>query len=61
VNECMDTICDQLLEEISLKAMLELDDGSNQKSYSPLIEEELVAYENSTNKFHSSSFLFHER
>ena len=56
MNECMDTICDQLLEDISLKVMLELDDGSNQKSYFPLTEEQLVAYENSTNQFHSSSF-----
>jgi len=35
VDEGMDLACEQLLDEISLKLMLELDDGLTRKTYFP--------------------------
>jgi hypothetical protein len=44
VGVALDQGCEQLLNEISLKVMLEADDGATLKTYSPLMEEELAAY-----------------
>jgi hypothetical protein len=44
VGVALDQACEQLLNEISLKVMLEADDGATLKTYSPLMEEELAAY-----------------
>ena len=60
VNEALDLACEQLLNEISFKVMLESDNGSPRTTYSPPTEEELEAYYNkvnATNKIHSSSFV----
>jgi hypothetical protein len=57
VNEALDLACEQLLNEISFKVMLESDNGSPRTTYSPPTEEELEAYYNkvnATNKIHSS-------
>jgi len=40
----LDLACQQLLDEISLKVMLESDDGLTRKTYSPPTEEELADY-----------------
>jgi hypothetical protein len=42
--EALDLACDKLLNEISIKVMLEPHDGDSKKIYSPLTEEELDSY-----------------
>jgi hypothetical protein len=42
--EALDLACDKLFNEISIKVMLEPDDGTSRKSYTPLTEEELGSY-----------------
>lgn len=63
VNEALDTACEELINEISIRVMLEPDDGTLRKNYTPLSEEELTAYNNlvnSPNKLQPSSvFLTH--
>jgi hypothetical protein len=44
IQEALDLACEQLFEEISIKVMLEKDDGMDKKNYDPLTEEELAAY-----------------
>jgi hypothetical protein len=58
VHEAIDLACEQLLQEISTKVMLDADDGSARKSYSPLTDEELANYNmlvNSSNNFFAST------
>jgi hypothetical protein len=43
-REALDLACDKLFNEISIKVMLEPDDGTSRKSYTPLTEEELGSY-----------------
>ena len=64
VHEAIDLACEQLLQEISTKVMLDADDGSARKSYSPLTDEELANYNmlvNSSNNFLRPLFLHHRR
>jgi hypothetical protein len=59
--EALDLACDKLFNEISIKVMLESDDGTSRKSYTPLTEEELGSYNtqvDSTAKVHPSSVFF---
>jgi hypothetical protein len=58
VGEALDQACDQLLNEISIKIMLESNNRATRKTYFPLIEEELAAYNtlvDSPNHIHPSS------
>jgi hypothetical protein len=58
IEEGLDLPCEQLFNEISIKVMLEPDDGVTKEIYSPLTEEELAAYNalvDSPNKIHPSS------
>jgi hypothetical protein len=58
IEEGLDLSCEQLFNEISIKVMLEPDDGVTKEICSPLTEEELTAYNalvNSPNKIHPSS------
>jgi hypothetical protein len=58
VEEGLDMACEQLFNEISIKVMLEPDDGPTRENYSPLTEEELAAFNacvDSPNKIHPSS------
>jgi hypothetical protein len=58
VEEGLDMACEQLFNEISIKVMLEPDDGPTRENYSPLTEEELAAINarvDSPNKIHPSS------
>jgi len=60
VNECLDLAVDDLLNEMSWKVMLAADDGADRKTYSPLTEEEISAYnilKKASNNFHRSSFV----
>jgi hypothetical protein len=43
-REALDLACDKLFDEISIKVMIEPDDGTSRKSYTPLTEEELGSY-----------------
>ena len=55
VDEALDKAVDALINEISIKVMLEADDGTTMKEYSPLMEEELSAYNNNNNICNNSS------
>jgi Zn-dependent M28 family amino/carboxypeptidase len=60
-RDALDLACDKLFDEISIKVMLESDDGTSRKSYTPLTEEELESYNilvDSTAKVHPSSVFF---
>jgi len=46
VGEGVDLACDQLINEISFKVMLERDDGLTMKKFSPLTKEELAGHNN---------------
>lgn len=58
VKEALDLACSQLINEISLKVMLEADDGDMRKKFSPPTTEELADFNglvDSHNKTHPSS------
>ncbi|WVZ54189.1 hypothetical protein U9M48_005027 [Paspalum notatum var. saurae] len=44
ISDSLDLACNQLLEEISIKVMVENDEGALEKCYSPLTVEELDTY-----------------
>ena len=58
MKEALDLACSQLINEISLKVMVEKDDGEMGKKFSPPTTEELADYNglvDSHNKTHLSS------
>jgi hypothetical protein len=60
-QEALDLACDKLFNEISIKVMLEPDDGTSRKIFTPLTEEELGSYNalvDSPVKIHPSSVFF---
>jgi hypothetical protein len=59
--EALDLACDKLFNEISIKVVLEPDDGTSRKIFTPLREEELASYNalvDSPVKIHPSSVFF---
>jgi hypothetical protein len=60
-REALDLACDKLFNDISIKVMLEPDDGTSRKSYTPLTEEKLGSYNtlvDSTARVHPSLVFF---
>ena len=58
VEEALDLTCTHLINEISIRVMLESEDGDMRKTYSPLTAEELADYNklvDSPNKINPSS------
>ena len=58
VEEALDLACTQLINEISIRVMLESEDGDKRKTFSPLTVEELTDYNklvDSSNKINPSS------
>ncbi|WVZ60763.1 hypothetical protein U9M48_010744 [Paspalum notatum var. saurae] len=64
IDGALDIQCERLLEEISIKVMVEPDYGVERKGYSPLSEVELAAYNDlvaSPNKVHPSTISLQSR
>lgn len=57
VNKALDMACEELINEISIRVMLEPDDETLRKNYTPLSEEELTAYNNLVNSLTSCNLL----
>ena len=55
LDKALDRACEQLINEISIKVMLESDDGTARKELSPLSVEELTTYNNMVNSVNNSS------
>ena len=58
LDKALDRACEQLINEISIKVMLESDDGTARKELSPLSVEELTTYNNMVNSVNNSSPCF---